>query len=347
MVWNVKAAGGALYARGNIRLNACKVLENSAYFTAQSPTDSNTKGGAVYLEGTDGAAITHCYFARNYSHSSYGHGLGGAVYAIKTTVSQCEFEDCVALDGGGALVNVNGTVNNCQFTRCYAFSGGAVYNAGTLSDCSIFDCRGIKGGGLFNQKKVERVTVANCFADAEEFGADLGGQGGGIFNLEGEISGALVYNNKAFKGGGIFVQDGKVTHSTVVHNALRTGDNNADFGFFTGTSEAANTENCISGEVDDSNFKAASGFYGNASTPEQAAALRRASWALVAGSALAGKGYQAYTTAIAPTVFAAAVLGVTYYTLDGIATQPARPGIYIEVKRMSDGSTVRKKIAIK
>lgn len=46
-VWNVKAAGGAVYASGNVRIESCKVMENSAYFTAESAAP-HTLGGAVY-----------------------------------------------------------------------------------------------------------------------------------------------------------------------------------------------------------------------------------------------------------------------------------------------------------
>ena len=347
MVFNVKAAGGALYARGNVHLNACKVVENSAYFTAQSTGSSNTNGGAVYLDGGGKGSITYCYFARNYSHSSYGNGLGGAVYAVRTTITGCDFEDCVGLDGGGALVNIEGTVSNCHFARCYSSAGGAVYNAGVLTDCVIVDCKAINGGGILNTKTVERVTVAGCYADATDFGDENGGSGGGIYNKEGEVNGALVYNNKAFKGGGIFVRGGKITNSTVMHNALRKTNTDADFGFYEGLSEANNVINSISGNVGDANFKSPTAFYGLPTTPEETSVLLLASWQLVDGSPLMGKGYQAGTTAIDAPAQSVSVVATTYYTLDGIAVSPSQPGIYVEVNRLSNGTTRRRKVVLK
>ena len=347
MVWKVKAAGGALYAKGNVHLAACKVLENSAYFTVQSTGSSDTQGGAVRLEGSGTASIEDCYFARNFSHSSFGNGLGGAVYAINVTIARCEFEHCVALDAGGALVNVGGTVSQCRFSDCYAFTGGAVYNQGTMTDSHIFDCRGIHGGGLFNTVKAERVVVAGCHADTEDYGATEGGKGGGIYNQGGEVFGAVVYNNLAFKGGGIFVRGGRITSCTVQHNAGRNTNVDADLGYFDGSSEADNVVNTIAGAVGDTNFHNPTSFYGVASNDTQKAAIRTASWALVAGSSLAGKGYEAYTTGIAAPSMAGEVVSTTYYTLDGMVTQPVHGGVYIKRDRLSNGHIITKKLVIK
>ncbi|MCR5077550.1 MAG: right-handed parallel beta-helix repeat-containing protein [Prevotella sp.] len=347
MVWNVKAAGAALYALGNIQMSGCKITENSAYFTAESSTSSDTKGGAVYIIGSGDASITNCYFTRNYSHSKYGNGLGGAIYASKTTISNCQFEDCVALDAGGAVYNVDGTVSDCQFSNCYASQGGAVSNGGTIRNSTIFDCRGLLGGGLFNAGKAYDVTVANCYADTEEYGSDLGGQGGGIYNYMGEVSGAIVYNNTSFKGGGIFIRGGKVSNCTVQNNAVREGTDDADLGFYEGSNAADNVANTVYGPVPADNFTQPTNFDGIATTDQEAEAIHNASWALAPGSSLSGQGYEASTNSISRKESHTSTEQTAYFTLDGMCTQPARAGIYVKQIRRSDGTVSTSKVIIR
>lgn len=285
-VWNVKAAGGALYAAGNVQLSECQILENSAYFTAQSTTGaSDTYGGAVCLQGTEGAAITNCYFARNYCHSKWGNSWGGAVYAKNTLIARCEFTDCVSLDNGGAVVLVGGTLEDCLFTDCYAATGGAVLNAGTATGNTVYDCRALLGGGIYNQGTASYNLVAGCYADAIEFGAELGGQGGGIYNAGGDIVGSVVYNNKAFAGGGIFISGGRVVNSTIQHNALRQDSEKANVAAAEKIDLAAALCNSIANpDADASNFVSPTHFKGLPSNDDERQSLRQASWALADGS---------------------------------------------------------------
>ena len=285
-VWNVKAAGGALYAAGNVQLSECQILENSAYFTAQSTTGaSDTYGGAVCLQGTEGAAITDCYFARNYCHSKWGNSWGGAVYAKNTLIARCEFTDCVSLDNGGAVVLVDGTLEECLFADCYAATGGAVLNAGTATRNTIYNCRALLGGGIYNQGTASYNLVAGCYADAIEFGAELGGQGGGIYNAGGDIVGSVVYNNKAFAGGGIYIRGGRVVNSTIQHNALRQDSEEANVAAADVTDLAAALCNSIANpDADASNFVGPTDFKGLPSDDEESQSLRQASWALADGS---------------------------------------------------------------
>lgn len=285
-VWNVKAAGGALYAAGNVQLSECQILENSAYFTAQSTTGaSDTYGGAVCLQGTEGAAITDCYFARNYCHSKWGNSWGGAVYAKNTLIARCEFTDCVSLDNGGAVVLVGGTLEDCLFTDCYAATGGAVLNAGTATGNTVYDCRALLGGGIYNQGTASYNLVAGCYADAIEFGAELGGQGGGIYNAGGDIVGSVVYNNKAFAGGGIFISGGRVVNSTIQHNALRQDSEKANVAAAEKIDLTAALCNSIANpDADASNFVSPTHFKGLPSNDDERQSLRQASWALADGS---------------------------------------------------------------
>ncbi|MBR6286670.1 MAG: right-handed parallel beta-helix repeat-containing protein [Bacteroidaceae bacterium] len=339
MVWNVKAAGGALYASGNVRLNGCKVVENSAYFTAQSTTDSDTKGGAVYLIGSDDAAITNCYFARNYSHSSYGNGLGGAVYASNVRIAGCEFEECVSLDNGGALICFGGTVEDCTFRNCYAALGGAVYNRGVMTDCKVYDCKGLNGGGIFNTGTVKNTIVANCKADTELYGSDQGGAGGGIYLYEGELDNVAVFNCMAFNGGGVFVKGGEVKNATIQNNASR---NAAAAANIVCDGEAV-SNSIVADDVENSNFEHPTSFQGIAVTEAQREEILLASWNLTATSALVGKGYNAGggTTAIAP-VAESAVVTVGYFSLDGKAVANPRGGVFVKKTKLADGTVETK-----
>lgn len=286
-VWKVKAAGGALYAQGNVSLKACRVVKNSAYFTGQSIEDSNTYGGAVFLNGAGSASISDCYFDSNYSHSSYGNGVGGAVYVKNATVQNCEFIDCVGEDAGGAIYGDKATISNCTFTRCYAGSGGAIFNSGGMvSGATVSDCSGLKGGGIFNTGTIKHAKIYNCYADAEDFGPDMGGQGGGIFNLEGNVMGSVVYNNYSFRGAGIYLCGGKIVNCTVQNNKLRNDADTANIGFFAQKQELkANVLNTIGNpNAAASNFVKPSTFTGVATNATDSLSLSTMNWSLAAGS---------------------------------------------------------------
>ena len=284
-VWQAKAYGGALYALGNVVLNACQVLENSGYFKAQSTTDSNTYGGAVFLNGAGEAAVTNCYFARNYSHSSYGNGVGGGIYAQNIKVENCTFEDCVALDAGGAVYNQGGTVTGCKFKDCYGGSGGAIYNDGTASNNMIYGCRGLLGGGIINWGTASYNVVAGCYADALEYGDTMGGRGGGILNADGMVLGSVVFNNQAFWGGGIYCTGGKVVNCTVQNNMLRAESDTANLGYQYHDRIDQLTFNTIGNpDAAASNFVKPTSFKGIAQTDAQKQELEAACWMLADGS---------------------------------------------------------------
>lgn len=284
-VWQAKAYGGALYARGNVVLNACQVLENSGYFKAQSTTDSNTYGGAVFLNGAADAAVTNCYFARNYSHSSYGNGVGGGIYAQNIRVENCTFEDCVALDAGGAVYNQGGTVDHCTFLNCYGGSGGAIYNDGNASFNNVYNCRGLLGGGIINWGNATYNVVAGCYADALEYGDTMGGRGGGILAADGMVLGSVVYNNQAFWGGGIYCTGGKVVNCTVQNNMLRAESDTANVGYQNHALIASLTSNTIGNpDAAAANFVQPTTFKGIAQTDAQLQQLMAANWSLATGS---------------------------------------------------------------
>lgn len=284
-VWNVKACGGALYAQGNVQMRACQVIENSAYFKAQSTSDSNTYGGAIFLNGSGDAAIVDCYIARCYSHSSYGNGIGGAIFVQNARVENCNFEDCVADDAGGAIYNQNGTVTGCHFVACYGGSGGAIYNDGIATGNTVMSCRGLLGGGIFNWGTASYNIVANCYADAIEYGETMGGRGGGILNADGMVLGSVVYNNQAFWGGGIYCLNGKVVNCTVQNNTLRAECDTANIGYQHHELSDQLTFNTIGNpNATSANFVAPTTFNGVAATAADTTAIMAASWQLAQGS---------------------------------------------------------------
>ena len=286
-VWQTKAWGGALYAQGNVQLRACKVLENSSYFYAQSTSDSNAYGGAVFLYSEGEGVIEDCYFARNYAHSSYGSGLGGAIYARKCSIRNCVFVDCVA-DDGGALYNNGGTVENCRFAECYASGGGALFNNGDATGITVMSCRGLLGGGIYNYNgRITNAIVANCYADAPEYGETMGGRGGGILLLDGAVVNAAVYNNMAFWGGGIYVAGGgKVVNTTAQRNLIRHNyeADTANIGMVYHELETSTVLNSICKDADGSNFENATDWRGVAIEAADTLAIRYASWQLAEGS---------------------------------------------------------------
>ena len=296
-VANAKPSGAAVYARGNVHVSQCRVLECSAYFSAESTGDINSYGGGVYVAGTadNKASVTDCYFARTYSHSSYGQGIGGALYASAATVSNCEFKDCVADDGGGGVAAFNSQVTGCTFTDCYASSGGAAYvgSGSTFEGNTVLGCRGLLGGGVNNAGGLLlHNVVANCYADATDYGSDLGGRGGGIYNNAGKVVGCVVYNNESFDGAGIFVKGGQVVNCTVQRNSLRVKENNdtANIGFGQESLKDQVYNTIGNADADASNFVKPTAFVGVAKSAADTAAVQAALWALAEGSQFIDKG---------------------------------------------------------
>lgn len=284
-----KASGGGIYAIGNVSVNACRIVENSAYFVNEAFDPINALGGGVYLNGAGEASVSNCYFARNFTTSSYTDGMGGGLYAQNARVEGCRFEACVGEDGGGGIYQSNGTVKNCIIIDCYASTGGGLYTTGgSADDLDVTDCRGLNGGGIAirDGSTVTHASVWNCYADATEFGDALGGSGGGVYVDGGTALGCVVWNNTSFNGGGICIRQGNAVNCTVQHNSSRKGipavvniDEWPESGGLSGA------VNCIGApDVDNSNFVAPSDFSGIADSDVRKAALAKVDWRLAAGS---------------------------------------------------------------
>ncbi len=275
-VYQAKAAGGALYAKGNVTLRNCQVVKNSAYYKVESMSDSNTYGGAVYLVGTgySNAGIENCYFDSNYSHSSYGSGLGGGAYVKDATVRNCTFTSCVADDEGGALYLAGGVAAGVTVTDCYAGSGGAVYNnGGTLSQLQATLCRGLQGGAVYNLGRLDGAVIYNCYADATDYGDTMGGRGGALYNKSGDVTNLVAFNNTSFDGGGVYLAGGRLINCTAQYNMLRAASDTANVGFASEALKAAVYNTIGNGDADAANFAMVPAFKGFSADADKSAAL--------------------------------------------------------------------------
>lgn len=382
-IWNVKACGGALYAIGNVRLQHCSVIENSAYFTAEA-NDCNTYGGAVYIDAKGKGSVSDCYFSSSYSHSSYGNGLGGAIYVKNGSVSNCYFVDCVATDNGGAIYAASGSkVKNCLAEKCYASQGGAFYSDATSSfeNCNAYTCRGLQGAGFFSGGSVLHCIATDGYADATDFGSDLGGKAGGFYVKSGALLGCVAINNYSFVGGGIFVESGKVINCTVQNNALRPSGSSANpnIALNDGLSSSDIVFNTIYADnVDVNNFVKPSSFKGNASSDTEKAELQEVSFELkktsefvdagslttgytettdiIGNARISGKSidvgayeYQYSSSVNDINIADTEIVSKEYITLNGINLGPEihKAGIYVVKLTLSDGTIKYAKLSIK
>lgn len=281
-IWQAKAAGGAVYAPGTITLRNCRLEENSSYFTAEA-TDCNAYGGAVYL---DGGTMDHCRVWRAYAHSSYGNGYGGGVFARQSVITNCDFEDCVGLDGGGAVYLQGGQMSDCSFRGCYSSAGGAVLNnGGTVRNLDIADCRGLNGGALYNNGSATNILARACYADATEYGETGGGKGGALYLRSGDVAGLCAFNNTSNLGGGVFIENGRVINATIQNNAARTADAN-----ISGATDASVLNSIYATDVAPANFVLPTTFTGFPADAAQIELAMSADWQLAPGSSFIDSG---------------------------------------------------------
>ena len=371
-VYQAKAAGGGIYALGNVTVQNCRLIENSAYYSPENIYDSNTYGGAVHLNG---GSMTGCLVSRSYCHSGYGNAYGGAVYAINGKIENCDFEDCVSLDGGGAVYLEGGELNNCTFLRCYGSSGGALYNdGGRVENITVYDCRGLVGGGVNNDGTLLNALIANCYADAEDFGETMGGRGGGLCQRGGDAVNCAVFNCTAFNGGGVCLEGGRLINSTVINNTVRSRTSAANF-----FGNAAMVFNSI---IDDStetaNFVSVPEFKGFTTDEEPVEAIKKSDLSLMESSGFIDTGeaispydqgvdlagnprisgsvidrgayeWQKETTEVDRVVdmndaYNSVTISTDYYNASGLRQNFPHMGFNIMVIRFSDGSVITKKI---
>lgn len=291
-----KASGGGVYVQGNVSLNACRFIENAAWFRNEPISDGiNALGGAVFLNGAGKASVTSCFFARNYVNSSYTVGRGGGLFAQDAMIDGCVFEDCVGEDGGGGVYLLGGKISNSTISNCYASAGGGLLTTGTAENVEVYNCRSLNGGGINGEagSMIIHAKVWDCYSDALDYGPDLGGSGGGIYLDGGTAIGCVVYNNMAFNGGGIYLRSegSKAVSCTVQHNATREGATpTSNISAASETILAGVTNTIGNPDADAKNFTAPSEFAGRADDDAKRAALAAADWSLAAGSAFIDAG---------------------------------------------------------
>ncbi len=163
--------GGAVYSKGNLTVNNCKILNNRAktsasgiYCTGElnvynTSFENNIKGavccGKAYFEG--------CTFKGNYDQN------GGAIYIRskkEATIKDCLFEGNSASQFGGAITNYgNTTIDNCIFRNNSAvYSESVIGNAGEIlvNNC-VFDGnqKNVFGNSPFIQSVDVTATIVN------------------------------------------------------------------------------------------------------------------------------------------------------------------------------------------
>ncbi len=292
-----KTYGGAVYAQGNVSISRCVFMNNLAYFRNEPiSNDINAFGGALFLNGAGDASVSDCFFYRNYANSSYTLGRGGGLFTQNAKVERCVFDQCVAEDGGGGAYIIGGSITDCEFIDCYGSAGGGLLTKGTAEKITAQLCRGLNGGGIYVDENgtLSRGMIYDCYADAEEFGEQLGGSGGGLFVMNATAVGCVVYNNYAFNGGGVCVRgDSKVVNSTIQNNDSRRSSldaiNAATWG---GEEDPADFYfNCITDpNLSDANFVKPSSFIGLAEDSGQLLELAQTDWRLAEDSPLIDTG---------------------------------------------------------
>lgn len=132
-------------------------------------------GGAIYRATPDNApaatdlTVNNCIFA--FCHADEG----GAIYSDSNNeiIRYCKFDDCSADSTGGAILFnescAGSTVSDCDFNRCTAveYSGAVDWNGdnGVLTKCNFIDCNAEEGGALYwcdNGGKVSNSNFIRC-----------------------------------------------------------------------------------------------------------------------------------------------------------------------------------------
>lgn len=225
--YQVKAAGAALYALGDVHLINSTIQRNATYTRAEG--NLSFSGGAVYLgKGSGKARIDNCTFSENQAYLPTLYAEGGAIYIESGSVSNSLFRGNVGVDEGGSIRAKGSSITDCHFYDCYAAKGGSISaEQSTIERCLIASSRAIIGGGIYaKQSLIHHTRVLNSYADGSIFASSGGTRGGGIYGeSETTIIGSLVANcTSDLEGGGIaFGTAGKLYHSTIrMCNALRT-----------------------------------------------------------------------------------------------------------------------------
>jgi predicted outer membrane repeat protein len=203
-------SGGAITSEGNLTLNDCTFINNSAtqyggavgydsgYLTIN---DSNFYNNSATVNGGALASIApnlplnmllnNCYFLNNTATS------GGAVFNTGyLSVNSCDFNTNSATSGGAIFGETTLIFSNSSFENNNASnSGGAVgYDSGylTINDSNFYNNTAVNTGGALSITSADLpvdIEINNC-----TFYYDTAQYGGSIFNI-----GNLTVANSTFK----------------------------------------------------------------------------------------------------------------------------------------------------
>jgi len=161
--------GGAIYIEvedGDIfEISDCRFYRCNAEF-----------GGAIYAKGQ--IKLQNCFFENCYAYGEFGSG--GAVYASRTSeLNGCFFRNCRAVWGGAVYLFDGNQIENSSFVNCRAErDGGAlfVWNNNNIFRCSFKNCGTKYWGGAIKSyafNRIERCHFDGCAAGIEGGALDL------------------------------------------------------------------------------------------------------------------------------------------------------------------------------
>jgi PGF-pre-PGF domain-containing protein len=200
--------GGAIYSSGADLLSV-----SDSVFDDCSSKSSSSKGGAIFLSGTDSEIADSTFTGCN---APYGGAIyidtgtttvtsstftgceaasGGAIYAgDTTTVISSDFTDCDSISAGGAIyASDTTTVTSSTFTGCGASHGGAIHILSGTTDItsSTFEsCVATLGGGIYIDTGTTNIT-SSAFTGCSVYNYDMSGtepHGGAIHILSGNTN---------------------------------------------------------------------------------------------------------------------------------------------------------------
>ena len=175
--------GGAIYSEGELSLQDCMLLENSA-----------ARGGAIYNAGK--LSVTGSSFGNNSASKRGGAIRNAGVLRVNAST----FSDNSAKYEGGGIANYGDLrISDSQWSGSSADEGGAIYNLGEL----IISASGFsgnsayyEGGAIYNMEKLS--------IDGSDFSSNKASVGGAIFNENNlNIDGSAFADNAALIGGAI------------------------------------------------------------------------------------------------------------------------------------------------
>ncbi len=222
--WKTYAGGAGLMASGNVQVDRCIFSENYAQTNIETTNpDIKYYGGAVTILNTGGnGSVSNSLFEKNMCNMPTLSARGGGLYIENGIVDSCDFKGCVGVDLGGAIYALGGSVSNCNIDDCYSAGGGGIYaDQSTISNSILTNNRAVKGGGIYNLKgTVLHTKIANSYAVAEEYVSSIGGGlGASIYNDDGKVIGCVVFNGTADRCGGV-VSNGGGVYNTTAHNCI-------------------------------------------------------------------------------------------------------------------------------